>query len=168
MRNAKVAIAAPDASWSGTITKAIGTFAKRCFSVGARNTGRPSRTRAAASATVITTRSPTRSSTMRARIRPPGSSTKKPALCCLETTGARTSRRCACAGAVLSAAGSPPVRLATAISASTSVRTRGSAAITAARFACASSHCPSADALEASMVRSEPCSRTWTADETAQ
>ena len=37
--SAKTAIAAPDASRSGTITKAIGTFAKRCFSVGGRNTG---------------------------------------------------------------------------------------------------------------------------------
>jgi hypothetical protein len=67
---------APEASRSGTITKAMGTAAKRCREVGGRKTVAPSRARAAASATVITTRSPTLSSMMRATIRPWGSSTK--------------------------------------------------------------------------------------------
>ena len=122
MRKAKTATAAPDASRIGTIRKAIGTAAKRCFSVGARNTARrpaaprpPRPPRPARRARRPARRRCAPGSGRRGRGR---SSPRSPAC---ETAGIRISRRRAWAGAALRAAGSPPVRRATRSGSATSV-----------------------------------------------
>jgi hypothetical protein len=76
MRHASTAMILPLPSRSGTIRNAIGTAAKRCFSVGGTKTAFPPAAFTTPSATVATRRSPTRSSAIRATTRPTGSATK--------------------------------------------------------------------------------------------
>ena len=168
MRNAKTANVRPESSRIGTIRKAIGTAANFCLVVGARNTVDPPAARETASATVITARSPTRWSMIRARMRPAGSKTTKPAFPSCDTAGFRIARRRACSGAALRASGSAPVRRARSIRRTTSSRTRGSLAISAARLDSDSSHCPRAETFETSIVRSDASSLVRKAPATAE